>query len=59
MIQKDGLENVMPYMLMKFTMQMRDLDSHTRTKIAKETMKQFPVTKKLLKDWVRGVRKLL
>jgi hypothetical protein len=58
MIHKDGLENVIPYMLMKMTMQMRDLDLQTRTRIAKETMKQFPHTKRILKDWVKSVSKL-
>ena len=58
MIHKDGIENVAPYMVMKMTMQMSDLDLKTRTKIAKETMKQFPHTKRKLKDWVESVSKL-
>jgi hypothetical protein len=45
-----ALENVIPYMLMKMTMQMRDLDLNTRKRLAKETMKQFPHVKPILKD---------
>lgn len=58
MIYKDGVENAIPYMLMKMTMQMSDLDIDTRTRIAKETMKQFPLAKQILKDWVKSVNKL-
>jgi hypothetical protein len=58
MIHKDGVENVIPYMLMRMTMQMSDLDLNTRTRIAKETMKQFPHTKRIMKDWVKSVSKL-
>jgi len=49
---------VIPYMLMKITMQMGDLDAITRQRIAKETMKQFPAAKKILRDWVNSVNKL-
>jgi hypothetical protein len=59
MIHKDGLENVMPYMLMKFTMQMRSSDRDTNIRNAKETLKQFPHAKKILKDWADSVHKLL
>jgi len=59
MIHRDGVENATPYMLMKMTMQMSDLDIVTRTRIAKETMKQFPHAKRILKDWVKSVSKLL
>ena len=58
MIHKDGIENMIPYMLMKMTMRMRDLDLKTRTKIAKETMKQFPHAKRILKNWVKSISKL-
>lgn len=58
MIQKDGIDNVAPYMVVKMTMQMDYLDLDTRTRIVKQLMEQFPDAKKLLKNWFDSVSKL-
>jgi DNA-binding PadR family transcriptional regulator len=58
MIQKDGIENVAPYIVMKVTMQASHLDSDTRTRIVKELMEHFPKAKQTLKDWVKSVNEL-
>jgi hypothetical protein len=58
MIQKDGIENVAPYIIMKVTMQTSHLDPDTRTRIVKELLEQFPQAKQNLKDWIDSVSKL-
>jgi DNA-binding PadR family transcriptional regulator len=58
MIQKDGIENVAPYIVMKVTMQTSHLDPDTRTRIVKELLEQFPQAKQNLKDWIDSVSKL-
>jgi len=50
MIHIEGLENAIPYLLMRITMQMRNLDQKTRNRIAKETLKEFPDSRKTLKE---------
>jgi DNA-binding PadR family transcriptional regulator len=57
-IQKDGIENVAPYIVMKATMQTSHLDPDSRTRIIKQLMEQFPDAKQRLKDWVDSVSKL-
>lgn len=57
-IQKDGIENVAPYMVMKATMQTSHLDPDTRTRIIKQLMERFPDAKQRLKDWFDSVSKL-
>ena len=58
MIQKDGIDNVAPYIFMKITMQMDHLDPDTRTRMAKQLMEQFPDTKQRLKEGVDSVSEL-
>jgi DNA-binding PadR family transcriptional regulator len=58
MIQKDGIENVAPYIVMKATMQTSHLDLDTRTRIVKELLEQFPQAKRDLKDWIDSVSEL-
>ena len=58
MIHEDNIDNAIPYMVMKMTMQMSDIDTDTRIRIVKETMKQFPHVKRTLKKWVKSVNKL-
>jgi DNA-binding PadR family transcriptional regulator len=58
MIQKDGIEDVAPYIVMKSMMQTSHLDIDARTRIVKELFKQFPQTKKVLKDWSDYISKL-
>lgn len=59
MIHKDGLENAMPYMLMRVATQMRNVDQNTRNRIAKETLKEFPDSRKALKEWRDAINKVL
>jgi len=58
MIQKDGIENVAPYIVMRSMIQTSHLDIDTRTRIVKELFKQFPQTKQVLKDWSDYISKL-
>jgi hypothetical protein len=58
MIQKDGIDNVAPYIVMKASMQMDHLNLDSRTRIIKQLMEQFPDAKQRLKDWVDSVSKL-
>jgi DNA-binding PadR family transcriptional regulator len=59
MIQKDGIDNVEPYIVMKMTMHMNHMDLDTKTRIIKQLMEQFPHTKQRLRDWVDSINKLL
>jgi hypothetical protein len=56
--QKEGIDNVAPYIVMKAMMQTSHLDLDTRTRIVKELLEQFPQTKRPLKDWSDYVSKL-
>jgi DNA-binding PadR family transcriptional regulator len=58
MIQKDGIDSVAPYIVMKAMMQTSDIDLGTRTRIVKQLLEHFPQTKRDLKDWSDYVRKL-
>lgn len=58
MINKDGLENIMPYILMKMTTIMGDRDLRTRIRIAEETMEQFPDSKRIVKELTENLNKL-
>jgi DNA-binding PadR family transcriptional regulator len=59
MVQKNGIEEAMPYLLMKMVNLMQSLDPKTRKKNAKEAMKQFPHTKQMLKDIRKNINELL
>ena len=58
MIQKDGIDNVAPHIVMKAMTQTNHLDIDTRTRIVEELLEQFPQTKRALKDWSDYVSKL-
>jgi DNA-binding PadR family transcriptional regulator len=58
MVQKDDMDNVAPYMVMKMARQTRHLDSETRTRIVKELGEQFPQAMRILKEWFDSVSQL-
>jgi DNA-binding PadR family transcriptional regulator len=59
MIQKSGVEQAVPYMLLKMAKQMQSLDPKTRKKNVKEAMKQYPQYEKMLKEMREKINDLL
>jgi len=58
MIQKEGIDNVAPHIVMRAMMQTDHLDLDTHTRIIKQLLEHFPQTKRALKDWSDYIRKL-
>ena len=59
MVQKNGVEQALPYLFMKVVKEMQILDPKTRKKNAKEALKLFPQTKQALKEWQNNINELL
>ena len=59
MVRKNGIELAVPYMLMKISKQMLSLDWKTRKKNIKEALKQYPHTKKMLKEMRKNIDEIL
>jgi hypothetical protein len=59
MVQKNGIDQAVPYLLMKFAKQMQNMDPKTKKKNVKEAMKQFPHTKQILKEMQKNINELL
>jgi len=59
MIQRDGAEKAIPFMFMKIMVQLSDLDSKKRIEFVKETMKQFPHVREMLKEWNKAIKTVL
>lgn len=59
MVQKDGLQEALPFFIMKFARESKDADPTARKKIIRETMKQFPQTKQLMKEWAKIMNELV
>jgi DNA-binding PadR family transcriptional regulator len=58
MIQKEGIDNVAPYIVMKAMKQTSHLNPDTRTRIVKGLLEQFPQTKQTLKELNDYISKL-
>ncbi len=58
MIQKEGIDNVAPHIVMRAMMLTDHLDLDTHTRIVKQLLEQFPQTKRALKDWSDYISKL-
>ena len=59
MVQKNGLEQAVPYLFLKMAKQMQSLDLKTRKKNVKEAMKQYPHTKQMLKEMQDNIKEFL
>lgn len=59
MVQKNGIELAIPYLLMKIAKQMQNIDPKTRKKNVKEAIKQFPQSKQMPKEWQKNINELL
>jgi hypothetical protein len=59
MVHNKGIEYATPYLLMKMAQQMKNIDQKTRTKNVKEALKQFPESKKLLKEMKKNLNDVL
>ena len=58
-IQKDGMEAAMPVLLLKVLQEMKSVNETTRKKNAKEALKLFPDSKKMLKEWKKNLDEVL
>jgi DNA-binding PadR family transcriptional regulator len=58
-MQKDGVEVAMPYLLMLIFEEMKKIDPQTRKKNAKAALKLFPDSKKHLKEWRDNLNELI
>jgi len=59
MVQKNGIEQAAPYLLMKFAKLMQALDNKTKQKNVRAAMQQFPHTKQMLKEMQENINDLL
>ncbi len=59
MMQREGIERAVTFLLVKFAMDAESLDLKTRKKNAKAVLKQFPNTRKLMKEWSDTIKELL
>lgn len=59
MVQKNGIELAIPYLLMKISKQMQSLDPKIKKKNVKEAIKQFPQSKQMLKEWRNNIDEVL
>jgi DNA-binding PadR family transcriptional regulator len=59
MAQKNGVEQAVPYLLMKLVQQAQSVDPKTRKKNVKEVLKQFPKANQTLKDWRKNIDDVL
>jgi hypothetical protein len=59
MVQKEGLQKALPFLIMKIAIESKDADPTIRKKIIRETMKQFPQTKQLMKEWANIMNELV
>lgn len=59
MVQRNGVEQAVPYVLMKMVQLAQTVDPKTRRKNVKETLKQFPKTKKMLQEWRKNIDEVL
>ena len=58
-VQKDGIEVAMPYLLMLILEEMKKIDPIARKRNAKEAMKLFPESKTMLKEWKKNLDELV
>jgi hypothetical protein len=58
-IHKDGLEKVIPMILMTSAKQTQNLDQETKIVKSSETIKLFPEAEKMLKEWGDSISKVL
>ena len=58
-VQKNGMDVAMPYLLMKILKQMQNIDTKTRKRNAKEALRLFPQSKQLLREWRNNLDELL
>jgi DNA-binding PadR family transcriptional regulator len=58
-VQKDGVEVAMPYLLMLILDEMKKIDPKDGKRNAKEAMKLFPESKVWLKEWKRNLDELV
>ena len=59
MVQKNGVEQAVPYLLMKMIEQTHSIDPKRRKRNVKEALKQFPQTKQMLKEWRKNIDEVL
>jgi DNA-binding PadR family transcriptional regulator len=59
MVQKNGVDQALPFFLMKILKQMKSIDPETRNKNAREALKIFPETKKMLEELKRNINEIL
>ncbi|MCW4002721.1 MAG: hypothetical protein NWE95_02270, partial [Candidatus Bathyarchaeota archaeon] len=59
MMQKEGIETAISFLLVKSMMDAKALDPKTRTKNAKAAMKEFPNAKRLVKEWSNNIKEVL
>lgn len=59
MIQKNGIEEAMPYLLIKAAKLTRTIDKKTRQRNAKEALKLFPNSKKIIQDFQKDLSEIL
>jgi hypothetical protein len=58
-IHKDGLEKVIPMILMTSAKQTQNLDQETKIEKSSETIKLFPEAEKVLQEWGDSINKVL
>jgi len=58
-VQRDGAEVAMPYLLMLIFQEMKKIDPKNRKKNAKVAMKLFPESKTWLKEWKKNLDELV
>ena len=57
-VQRDGTEVAMPYLLMLLLQEMKNIDPKDRKRNAKEALKVFPESKIWLKEWKKNLDEL-
>lgn len=55
MVHNKGVDYATPYLLMRIAQQMQSIDQKTRTKNVKAAMKEFPETKKMLREMKKNL----
>ena len=58
-IRKDGTEVAMPHLFMLILDEIKKIDPKDRKRNAKEALKLFPETKKMLKEWKNNLDELV